>query len=1119
MAMTRPAIQQAPTGPRLSREAVLLRELYKAYLSDRDFLRDRPDAKILVFLDSHEIKAYIDPDAPGSLAGFIMHLENEFGGTQRRTVVSLRHDQILNGMLFDPARVCGILPSHGEEMDREVAFRSHHWLDTVLKLVRQAQLEIRQNRTQAERFAAVVRNEKPENQSELEADLVRFFQTHAPALTAILRDTLFSPHQRLQAILDDSRLTLFEDIRWADFGVPAEVARRLQELEPSPEQTLQVRSRLSAFDYRKNTVEANLIDSAALAHMQLLREELDRGGAKHLRVVLVSRARTLLRAAADLAAQSHSELLVRHPRMLALTTRDAIKVDEAAKLTLGTALDVWQSQLRDHLKSKPDEDGNLAPLKQPATAFLDTWDTFEGSRLAIEAKWRQGTPKSEKPTDVGELAGTLFKLFCSNDNPEEVLNQTLIERFTEFSNASGRFLLEPKQLALRARLAKVPGDRVYISPVAAGAVGPIQVADWTGSPESGQALSLEEIAKRVRRAERPLVWSLALACAGRWKQAAIFARSALQLAELEGRHEIQDDAWLLRAEIRRLGALARPPADPDDEHGDAAERYARSMKELERVKPANARRRLREEAAQLLEVALSNMTVADLPAQLRHYFNELDRAAELSGHDESKARYIALMLMLYLFDVRRIGEESALRPSERDRAASRHGDLVALLHRLQRSDQTDAIPHRARAMEVIGYRLFETTPPGHALGDAPIKPRSSNVPLDLRGELPDLLKGLEASSDKVAAFLKDEIEAIEKALRPFHNPELLLAPLAAQPGALDLLRRFPQMERKVQRALQTNQAAGLALLGTNPEPADEPAIEEAIKDFQDAVAHGRDHNFGPMPMFYLRSALLYAKLLDATLEPRYLRRPRFEALIAEYKELCRDYPDAALPYIRLAYLAEKTEQQDLEQEAVDAALARVDDDQYYPAGHGGPHWLQSFIRRRHALIILRDWPDATKHWSGEPGSAETSGEVVALIEACRYLVEADRRDVAREIDKAHRIERERRINNIVFYGSRLIERTGSRDAFNSLSSDKSLADFVERLAPDQIDGMDDLDMVHTVGCYYAAVGDSAEAQRAAQRIYGLMSAGKQITGPDATESYDEAHTWFKAGKQPELTAA
>ena len=504
--MAKAATQQPPTGPRLNREAALLRDLSKAYLSDREFLRKRPDAKILVFLNSHEIKAYIDPDAPGSLTGFIMQLENAFGGPGRRTVVGLRHDQILNGMLFDPSRVCGILPSHGEEMDREVAFRSHHWLDTVLNLVRQAQQEIRTHRRQAERFAVVARNEKPEGQSEMQGDLVRFFQTHAPALTAILRDSLFSPHKRLQAILDESRLTLFDDIRWTDFGVGAHLAQRLKNLQPSLEQTLEVRNKLGAFDYRQNTVEANLINSAALAHMELLRSELDRGGADHLRVVLVSRARTLLRAAADMAANSRSELLVRHPRMLALTTPDADKVDEAAKLTLGTALDVWQSQLRDHQKSAQEEDAtdDLDVLKQPAKAFLDAWDTFEGSRLAIEVKWRGGIKTAPQPTDDGELAKRLIAMFCSDVDVETVLNQSLIERFNEFSSASSRFLLEAAQLGLRARLTKVPASgRVYIAPVAIGAVGPIQVADWPGSPDSDRALSLEEIARRVREVGAP----------------------------------------------------------------------------------------------------------------------------------------------------------------------------------------------------------------------------------------------------------------------------------------------------------------------------------------------------------------------------------------------------------------------------------------------------------------------------------------------------------------------------------------------------------------------------------------------------------------------------------------
>ena len=93
------------------------------------------------------------------------------------------------------------------------------------------------------------------------------------------------------------------------------------------------------------------------------------------------------------------------------------------------------------------------------------------------------------------------------------------------------------------------------------------------------------------------------------------------------------------------------------------------------------------------------------------------------------------------------------------------------------------------------------------------------------------------------------------------------------------------------------------------------------------------------------------------------------------------------------------------------------------------------------------------------------------------------------------------------------------EAFNHLSPDKPLADFIKRLAPNGIEELSDLDVLHTVGCYYAVAGAMAEAQRTAKRIYGLMSLGKQITGPNAEACYEEAFSWFKAVQPAELTAA
>jgi hypothetical protein len=1131
--MTKASTPQSATIPRLKREAALLQNLYKAYLSDRRFL-STPGARILAFVDSHEIKAYIDPDEQGSLTGFVMHLENvvmqsETAAEQdrHRTTVGLRHDQILSGFLFDPSRVCGILPSHAAEMDREIAFRVHRWFDTMLGLVEKAQDEIRRNSHKARQISKVAENEPPEGKRDFRHLIVKFFETHAPAVTAILNDNLFTPQKRLQAVLENSRVALFEDIRWADFDVKPHVIPRLHDLKTSLEQRQEMQKKLRTFEYRKNTVAANIVDAAALAHMAQLRRELDLGGADHLRVVLVSRARTLLRAAADLAAQDGTELLVRHPRMLALAGRNVDRLDEATDLALGTALDVWQSQLENHPKPEPGQEEDGLSSLEPAKAFLATWDTFERSRLAVEAKWRQRMPTTAKPSAEGEIAEQLLALFC-DANPEAILKRTLIDRFNKFTTASSRFLLETGQLRLPVRLTKPAGGRVYVTPVVMGAVGPIQVADWEGSPPSGAALSLEEIASKVStEAERPLIWSLALACAGRWKQAAIFARSAQQLADLEDDHDTADEGRLLRAEIRRLGATAPIVADRDDDDRPPEVRYERSLKDLGHVRPVNQARRLREEAAQLLEAALAGAVVPDFADKLRDCFTRLDVAADNADGNESKARFIALLLMLHLYDVRYCSDRPALLPEQRRRAGERHKDLVKVFNLVQGQGHIDTMPHRARAMEVIGYVLPGGAPEGQRSRTSANKPRPGNIPDTLRGELPDLLKGLEVSSDKIAGFLKDEIKTILELLRPLHSPELLLAPVPPPQSAIDQLReRHPDLADKIAMPLACLETVGDSLLTRGPSPDHERSLEQAIGDLEAVIVLGSQRQIDGKQMFHLRSALLYARLLDATLEAKHVREQRFDELIRQYQALSRDYPDATLPHVRVGYLAEKIGRLELECQAITDALKLVDADRYYTQEAGGPHWLQSFVRRRHASIVLRNIPDAKAKWSGDPASPEASEQVRALTEACSILLDAEQRDVAPGSGRAIDLDRRRRINNIVYYGSRLTERTGSEDAFNGLSPKMPLAAFVDRLMPAGVEELDDIDFVHTIGCYHAAVANmtnvkrvvtasTKEARRAAEHIFRLMSVGKNM----ASRETAEAHGWLTAGQQAEPMAA
>ena len=77
--------------------------------------------------------------------------------------------------------------------------------------------------------------------------------------------------------------------------------------------------------------------------MEKLRAAFETAGVHHLRAVLVTRAQTLLRAANELARESNDALLVRHPRMLAFSLQHVVTLDEAADLTLGTALDPWRA--------------------------------------------------------------------------------------------------------------------------------------------------------------------------------------------------------------------------------------------------------------------------------------------------------------------------------------------------------------------------------------------------------------------------------------------------------------------------------------------------------------------------------------------------------------------------------------------------------------------------------------------------------------------------------------------------------------------------------------------------------------------------------------------------------
>jgi hypothetical protein len=90
------------------------------------------------------------------------------------------------------------------------------------------------------------------------------------------------------------------NIRWADLGLP-EGQQPFGEIAPSASEVNDVWTPLVKFRYRHNSARANVIDATALAHIRRLQNEMKWRGHHHVRVLLVTRARTLLRAAIERA--------------------------------------------------------------------------------------------------------------------------------------------------------------------------------------------------------------------------------------------------------------------------------------------------------------------------------------------------------------------------------------------------------------------------------------------------------------------------------------------------------------------------------------------------------------------------------------------------------------------------------------------------------------------------------------------------------------------------------------------------------------------------------------------------------------------------------------------------
>jgi hypothetical protein len=328
----------------LAAEAGRLKHLYYHYMADRKFLATKKGRRIVYFCDAHDIKAYINPDRPHSLDGFRTEAER-LARLNSDDDLKLRSDQIISGLLFEPDGVVGLFPSHGKQMDHEVAYQGDRLLRTQGDLLTRARAEIK--RLDQTLKGKVLEAHRAASREQFEA-AIKVVRDGAPALVALLQNELYSPAKRLEAVLENSSLVHLDALEWSDFGTQGR--DRPADWAPSVDEVTKMRDRLAARPFRRNTDDSNWTDASALAYLERLNAELRKRTSGMTEVRLLSRAWTLLQAAIDLAEENNSPVLVRHPRLL--LRAEVGQLDLAGQLTLDTALAIYHAQLTSLEKSR-----------------------------------------------------------------------------------------------------------------------------------------------------------------------------------------------------------------------------------------------------------------------------------------------------------------------------------------------------------------------------------------------------------------------------------------------------------------------------------------------------------------------------------------------------------------------------------------------------------------------------------------------------------------------------------------------------------------------------------------------------------------------------------------------
>lgn len=1114
---------------RLVSEARLLVDLLAVHLDDRQRAKDR-HKQLIYFIDAHELKAYLHANKADYLGGFVLDAErsqfNEPDLDALQSRIRLISEQMLQWLLFDYPGQVVLLPSHGEELDEEIAYQARLLLATQLGLIADArrQVEAIRKKTLSSGLLATYAEKAESGDAQSKQTLIKFLGESAPALTALLRLTPDTIEKRIQHLADHGNLVLLRDVDWSEFGFDPTVCDRIEAL--GLDHALAEKWRALLASRRGNSYRANRLDAEAIAFLCSFNAVMKE--CRHeSRAVLVTRAMTLislLRAGKDQSGfRADAAGVVRHSRLLVVTGDKLVLEDAAHPSTsedpvsaglqqLGVALTAYERQL------------NLLPHdrhelpREEARSLINAWNSFEAARFTMDfAASGISEPDAAQRSRPDEGFTQLLRWLKSEDDVEALVVERLNSRVLSFGHETFTRNLQ-SSIDLSARISLVKAKRrVRVQPLAGPGTGPVEFdvalfGHLTNELSSQKASMIFDVMKLVQRgnasdvAEDYLAWSLLQSCLGNWNLAEIYAESAVLSARILHRRSTEVEAQLLLAQILRLeGPKHHEHRRMSHEEVRRFERARRTLNDAgkESIDP----RLLVESAALTIERLL---WFDETPEVTRKAFESgvefLNQARNLlpdATGMRARVAELALVFALATHERFKLPQYSARTLFEI--VLVWHAELVETLTAMRQNEEfeADEISRQSRAIEFIGYDLLRdlAAQTGNTITAKMVAPSSIRFEVDV---LQSLLAGqFDKTAQLVAKILARTIARTPNS-REFN---LVYAPVwdVVDDEALwasDIPDKASREAASKASKIVHDIGERQSILQGNGTIQDVERLQTASSLFEGAIAEG--HDASPRAMFRLHMEHCYAELLRSHVEKEPEKTACLVALVGRYDALVEQYPDSSVLHYRRSIALSGLDRNDEAIESIMRALEMLDRDRYI----GKDHWIRSTIVRRVAFFFGAEARGVRAQLQLDPSNDSLRATYLATIKRAFGVVHPDFEERRAGAPYFAKLEMRRRLNNIVYYAALYLESGGVPSGLAQDFDQDRLIDYTRRLHADGMEEVAEWNIIHTIGYVYNVLEHRAEASRAADRLLNVISrSGANAESESIRHAINDALLW------------